>query len=157
VASLYFKKPTDESIRHIASHMRKEDVIEIKAANNLKPLESLLKAVETSTACVVVWDDKEPLAIFGMGTVSPMTGTAIIWLLGTDASLKYPRAFMKYPRMVIAEMLKEAKTLTNYVHVRNTVSVKWLKALGFNMGEVQKLGMYNEPFQKFTMERHTNV
>lgn len=140
-------------IRHLAKHMRPSDIKEIIAAGSDNPYNTLKRSVASSKSAVVACYEDEPLVIFGMNEPNPSTGTAVIWMLGTNQSLKFRREFMYYTRMVLDEMLLDAYQLTNYVHVGNTQSVRWLKALGFALDAPITAGPYGEKFRRFTMER----
>jgi hypothetical protein len=145
--------PTEKAIRHISKNMRASDIKEIIAAGSDSPYNTLKRSVEASKTCSVVSFEGEPLVIVGMNKPNISTGTAVIWLLGTNNSLKFKREFMYYSRMAIDEMLTEAYRLTNYVHIGNKPSVRWLNALGFTLDKPVKLGPYGESFSRFVMER----
>ena len=148
-----FKRPTDDDLRYIAKHMRKDDVIEIMASGSKGPYQSLVRGVKESKTTVVASYQGVPMVIYGMSKVNPTTGTASIWMLGTDHVTAYPRQIMVYTRRVLREMLKEARMLTNYTHARHITSVNWSKALGCKLEEPVKRGPYKELFHRFTLER----
>jgi hypothetical protein len=48
-------------------------------------------------------------------------------------------------------MLADYPVLRNYVDQRNTVSIRWLRWLGFRMGEPAVMGAARVPFVPFEM------
>jgi len=74
------------------------------------------------------------------------------WMIGTSDLNKYARQFRKRDKMVVRAMLTHFSYLENYVEEANVRSVKWLKEIGFQMGEPEPIGPFNRPFIKFWME-----
>lgn len=157
MADLDFHKPTDKDLVFIAANMRDDDKAEVYAASGSTPHEALVTSVRRSKAAVVVRHEGVPLVAYGLVKPSILSSTGIIWMLGTNQSLDYPRAFMVYTRIAIKEMLLECDELMNYVHDENITSIKWLKALGFEMGEPEPYGPFDAKFRKFYMRDDTDV
>lgn len=148
VAQLDFVKPTDDILHFIASHMRIEDVAEVVAAGSATPYDSLVQSVGHSKACCVALYKGIPLSIFGLGKMTHLSD-GLIWMLGTNYVRDYPKEIMHYTRRVLKEMHNECPVLYNYVHARNTVSIKWLASLGFTIEDPEPRGPYGELFHKF--------
>jgi len=152
ITPLNFVIPTSDMLSIIADNMRQSDIEEVIAAGNDTPLQALEESVEYSKTSVVACHGDVPLVIYGLSRPTVL-GNGVIWMLGTNQSKKFRREFMHYTRLVIAEMLTECSMLYNYVHARNTVSIRWLKALGFTIEDAEQRGPYNELFHKFYIER----
>jgi len=151
MVEITFVKPTKALIQGIADNMRQFDIDEVKAAGHSSPLEAIEKGVEVSPCCSVAMYGDTPLCIFGMRKAS-LLGGAVVWMLGTDDISKHPREIMRYARVGMQEMFKEVTMLYNYVYYKNTVSIEWLKALGFTIEEPEEFGQRKELFHKFYKE-----
>lgn len=157
MVKLDFVKPTDEFIQFIADNMWHEDVDEVMAAGNESPLDSLIKAVEGSDACVVACYKGVPLVIYGLARPTILGKTGVPWMLTTTLSKQYKKEFMVYTRRVIKEMFDECDELINYVHIKNKTSIKWLKALGFTISDPITNPKTAEQFCKFHLMRDSHV
>ena len=148
-----FVKPTKELIESIAKDMRQADIDEIWASDHYTPLEALMSGWEVSDRAAIAIVNNEPCVMLGLVICDILTGTGSPWMLGTDNALKYKRQFLVQTPSVIAEMLILCPQLFNYVHVKNDVSVGWLKWLGFTMDKPQPYGIEGEMFHRFHIER----
>jgi hypothetical protein len=152
-AGVKFLKPTRELIEAVAADMRQADVDEIWASGHLTPLSALLDGCEISDYTVVVVVNDVPCVVLGLVIRDILTGTGVPWLLGTDGALKYKRHFLIQVPEIINEMLTVCPRLFNYVHTENKVSIKWLKRIGFTLGDPVEYGCEGELFHKFYLER----
>ena len=72
------------------------------------------------------------------------------WLLGTDKIIETKKEFVPQAIEWVNDMSKLYPILTNYVHVDNTVSLIWLKSLGFEFIKLEKeYGVGKKPFYQF--------
>lgn len=149
MVKLDFVIPRDYHIKEIVDNLRDSDREELLASGFIDIHEALIESVRLSKTCVVACLNHKPMVIYGMFTSEVLTGNGVIWMLGVKDSLNYPRELMVYTRRVLDEMFLEYSTLMNYVHFKNTVSIKWLKALGFTICEPQLMGREGEMFHKF--------
>lgn len=148
--------PSD--IEHIAKNMRQADIDELKAAYGDKTnVRGLLKISVNMTPDPVTIlcpsGSGEPIAL--LGTIPPSLigdGLAKPWMLGTDSVFKYPRAIVKGGQTYVKAMLERYGSLENFVDVRNKVSTKWLKTIGFTLEEPKPYGPYDMPFHRFFAE-----
>lgn len=148
-----FVKPNQNLIDAIARDMRHQDVNEVWASNRHTPTEALMTGWRLSDYSVVITVNKEPCVMLGLVIRDILSGAGVPWLLGTNASLKYKRQFFHQVPSVIDEMLNVCPKLFNYVHVKNTVSIDWLKWIGFTIEEPEEYGLNKELFCKFHLER----
>lgn len=153
MVELDFNMTTDDDIKFVADNMRDFDVAEVLAAGSESVHQSLVDSVELSKTAVAVSHDGVTILIFGLVKPSLISKSGVIWMLGANQSLNYKRELMVYTRRVIKEMLNECDELYNYVHDENKVSIKWLKALGFTMGEPEPYGPYDALFRRFYMKK----
>ncbi len=158
MAKLTYRNVRPGDIEHLAENMRQEDIDEVLAAGQRTPRESLIVAVRRSSKDVFIAADSNDVAIF-IGGVSPkilLSSTGIVWLLGTDQNYKYRRNLLKDSRRAIGIFLEMYKRLENYVHVKNTISIRWVKILGFTMEKPVRFPS-GEYFMKFYIERGGHV
>lgn len=156
MARIRFRETTFDDVETVARNMRAADVEEVVATGST-PRESLYKGLELSDHCVtVIGEHEEILVVYGVAPGCVLTGQGRPWLLGTDAALKYKREFLQLPRQIIPRMLTLYPRLENYVHVKNRVSVRWLKLLGFKMDEPVQIPS-GEMFMRFHMTREDYV
>lgn len=151
--SLAFAKTTDQHLHPLARNMRDADREEVFASSGHAPLQalelSLLASEDTTTALL----DGEPVAIFGCARLADGIGGP--WLLATDDFYKVnPRTVLEVTRAFVNSWLDRYEILANYVHHRNTTSIRWLKAAGFTIHEAVPFGHLQKPFHLFTRTRH---
>ena len=148
-----FIEPTREHIEVIATNMRQADVDEVWASNCHTPLESLIVGWNISDYSAIAMVDDEPCVMLGLVIRDILSGTGAPWLLGTENALKHRRHFITQVPAVIDEMLNICPVLFNYVHVKNRISIRWLKRIGFVIDEPLSYGVGSELFHKFHLER----
>ena len=145
--------PTEyDHLLPVAKDMREADVLEVSATGNL-PYESLTEGFNLSSRCWTGLVDNRPAAIFGVAPMSVLGGVGSPWLLGTDTCMKVKREFLTGSKPYVEQMLGLYPRLVNYVDVRNTASIRWLKWLGFEIHEPIPFGLSGELFHPFEMMR----
>ena len=154
MANLTFRHTSIDDVAHIGENMRQADREEVMASHGHIPMQSLLLGMRRSDQTITaVSPDGVPLVIFGVANKSLLTDVGVPWLLGCDEALKYRRHFMIDVAKVLEIMLEKYSMLENYVHVRNRVSVNWLKRMGFKMDDPVLFINSGEYFMRFYMER----
>ena len=134
--------------------MREQDVAEVLASGHTDLHAALAQSVGLSAWCLTATINGELAAIFGVAPIGSMLNpTGVPWLLGTDLVPKHRRIFARLSRTYIARMLAAFPYLTNTVHSKNTVAVRWLKAVGFELQPAHTNPLTGEPFNTFTMSR----
>ena len=149
---LKFEPVTDEAIKYIAENMRDAEVEEIIAAGSRSPLEALQNSMDISQFHTLITADGVPLVILGLVVTSGLTKLGCPWMLGTQEAGKHKREFLTRSKPVIDEMLDICPRLVNYVHVKNKLSIRWLRWLGFEFDD-PILFISGEWFHRFYMER----
>jgi hypothetical protein len=148
-----FIKPTNELIKAIAGDIRQADADEVWASNHHTPMEALVNGLKMSHSAAVVTVNDEPCVMMGLVMRDLLSGVGVPWMLGTEGALKYKREFLIQVPAVINEMLTVCPRLFNYVHAKNSVSIQWLKRIGFTLGDPVPHGCEGELFHKFHLER----
>lgn len=128
----HIKDTRDEDVIAIAENLRKADQLELQAYyGHARYLSILKQCVNASHRPLTVFNGDTPVAVFG---VCDGPGCDIPWMLGTDDMAANKKTFMADSRRVAQQWFKQYPFLVNYVDCRNTVSIAWLKRLGFTMG-----------------------
>lgn len=141
---------TKADLDFVLAHMRQADVDEVYATVGTGPVHALA-GVEKQEDCYIGKWDEEPVAVMGVVPRSLITGGGTIWMLGTDGINRHKIAFLKHGRRWVESMLQKYGELSNYVDARNTVSINWLKWLGFKIEDPQPYGVKQLPFHPFHM------
>jgi len=142
--------------RHIAAlagAMRKADVEEVWASSRLRPLEALTYSALVSRNPRTGMADGEVLCIFGVADNGSILGGAehAPWMLATDALPKHALPFLKASHDYIAELRQDYAYLRNHVDARNTLAIRWLRWLGFDILASIPFGPDQLPFHPFEM------
>ena len=96
-----------------------------------------------------IFVDGKPAGIFGAGK-GREEGLGVPWMLGNDTLLTIPRDLVREGRIWINYLNAIYPRLENYVDARNYVSIRWLKAMGFDFpGEYATLAS-GHIFRRFT-------
>ena len=139
-------------VRPVAENIRLSDREEIWASNHISPEEALSKGLENSIYCRTI-ENGYPIAMFGICPHELLGHSASIWLLGTDSLEKIKIKFLRHCRSYIDAMLEYYGYLENYVDVRNTKSIEWLKYLGAKFDPPAPYGKEGLMFQHFSFTK----
>lgn len=143
--------PNEKDITWLAKHLRTQDQQEVIASHGEDFHQIIRQSIEQSSDAWALLVDGKLMFIAGIGEVSLISGVASPWLLGTDLVTKYPKVFLSYTRQLIREVLKTHEVLFNFVDVRNTLAIRYLKHMGFVFHEAQPYGRLNQLFYPFEM------
>ena len=110
----------------IAAHLRQADIDEINALNGLSPALAVAYSIAYSERGAAVSIDGVLSAVFGVAH-------GVIWLVATDEISKHPVAFFRVSRRIFNDICNGYSKLENWVDARHSLSLRWLKWLGFNI------------------------
>jgi hypothetical protein len=114
-------------VHYLADNLRIPDREEIEAFK-LDPLSGLESSVNVSDKVLtLVEPDGTPAALLGT------TPHHKVWLLGTDAIERHPITFLRHSKEVLEELFAGHPFLWNFVLKSNTLHIKWLQWLGFDL------------------------
>ena len=142
---------TIEDARHIGANLRDSDRAEIEALG-LRPEFAVLSSFKESDEAYTGTVDGEPAMIFGIGA-TPLSDEASIWALGTPLCDKVPVSMVRLGRQVVDAFLEDFPVLTNHCDARYEKTIKWLRLLGFSVGEPEPYGDNGAPFCKLIIQR----
>ena len=73
--------------------------------------------------------------MFGLVVTSALSGAGTPWLLGTETVYRNGRAMMRLGPRILSAMTDSTPNLTNLVAVANAPALRFLRRLGFSIGE----------------------
>ena len=126
--------------------MQSADKDSIMALAGMSPLEGLLRSHKHSNQDETWIVDGQVAAISGISQATMLSNWACPWLLCSDIIRKHPRIFLEETKKWTYDKLAQYGTLRNYVDVRHTRSIKWLKWLGYTLYPPQPIGKNGELF-----------
>ena len=123
--------PTYEDMVELTENMRQVDVNEIEAVTNLGTLECVVASVHNSEkdCCFAVFADGVLVCIYGCSIVGNL------WLLVTNAMDSHVLNLTRRTKHIVRMMSKRWPILSNIVDVRNKMTIRWLKTIGFTFKE----------------------
>jgi len=150
---VYARASTIEDVNYLQYRLRNDDIREVFAQSGISIGYSLELSYNLSEKVYTGMYTTMPFCMFGVARNNLLSDTGSLWLLATEDIKKRDVyiTFLKESKTYIKELQKDFKTLTNYVHSDNIVSIKWLKWLGAEFEEPQKMGFAQEYFVKFTL------
>lgn len=143
---------TPEHARELGQTMRAGDVDEIWASGHFTPEEGLLASIKGTISPYAALADGRVICMFGTGQVSMLSDEGFPWCLTARELPNHTRAFLRVSRRYIAHTRPKYRRLLNFVDARNTIAVRWLKWLGFEVHPAEPFGIDQIPFHKFVME-----
>jgi hypothetical protein len=108
-------------------------------------IDALARAAEAWTGFV----DDEIVCMWGIDRASILCPSAFVWLLTADSIRQHPFVFVRHSQIRLAELRKRYHYIHGVVDVSNTVSVKWLRWLGFQFSDVEFVNGYS--IKRFSM------
>lgn len=144
-----------EEVPAIASIVRQADIDEITEALGIAMDQALYEALRGSLNVKKIVVGGQVVAVFGDAVHSLLGSVGVPWLISTVHVERHARAFLKICKPEVQAMLTRHKHLLNYVDVRNTVAIRWLKWLGFEFGPAVPYGPRRFLFHPFTLNRES--
>jgi hypothetical protein len=142
-------EPGDAAL--LVANLRTSDRNECLAYGRDDIAAGIRSSVARSLFCWSAFADGELAAILGVAPLNILTGLGSPWMLGTPVLDAHSRVLVRMTPEYIAKMLKAFPHLVNFVHAKNTTSVRWLRRLGFDLSEPAPFGALGEPFHRFEM------
>ena len=125
---------TEGDARELAPLLRAEDRAEVLALG-VEPVDGLLQSLGAAREAWTYRDDGRIICMAGVAPLSLIGSTGIPWLLGSPLVAAHRRAFMLETRRMVAHWLTIFLQLRNVVDARYEAAIRWLRWLGFTIGE----------------------
>jgi hypothetical protein len=133
----------------LGGRLRQADVEEIKAACGLGGQEVLVQAVLKSRQADAWLVNERLVAMSGVSRSLTQAGVGIVWMLASAEADLFPKYLLRGQRDYVQELLQGHDMLFNFVDNRNIKSQRWLKWLGFHLGDPVPFGVAQLPFRPF--------
>jgi len=119
----------------LTDNMRQIDADEIEAVTNLGTLDCVVASVHNSEkdCCFAVFADGVLVCIYGCSVVGNP------WLLVTNAMDSHVLNLTRRTKRIVRMMSKRWPILSNIVDVRNKMTIRWLKTIGFTFKETLEI------------------
>lgn len=125
---------TEEDACELAPLLRSEDQAEVLALG-LDPVDGLLQSLAAAREAWTYRDGSRIICMAGVAPLSLIGSTGIPWLLGSPLVATHRRAFMLETRRMVANWLLIFGILRNVVDDRYAAAHRWLRWLGFKIGD----------------------
>jgi hypothetical protein len=147
---LTFEKARVQHAIDLVPLLREPDRRELTLSNGSDLVRTLALSIAYSEVAIVALEDGVPIAMWGI-VRCPEGG--VIWLVGSDRMYSYKRSLFVDTRTWLGKIIRYYGSLFNYVHIKNTVTLRWLERLGFTRGGiVENYGQGDEPFIRMTLK-----
>jgi len=150
-----YRDATLEDAEALAPFIREQDALEVYLSHGLSAGEALrISYANSDERYSIIDEDERVVGMFGCVDNGDMKGMP--WLLGSDDLVKkgHSKSFLTGSKKYVEGIKHYYNHLYNYVHEGNTVSLKWLKWLGFSCDKkLKKWGLNKATFIKFSWER----
>lgn len=145
-----FRVPTEADIAYVAEHMREPDRREVKRMSGYDAGEVLRVSVAASKVCYAgILRDGSVSCVFGASNVNLCDGTAILWMLSSDAADRRPYEFAVGSLAgvdLVCRELPDVAEFGNFVDVEYGKSMNWVEWIG---GQFTREGMTGRCGGKF--------
>lgn len=144
---------TVEHADMMAPLLRPFDAAEIHIMFGPDEAAMLRHGIDVSSHAYAAIEGGVPFAIGGVVPVNVAAGFGRPWMLGTSGVGRNPRWFLRESRAHLAAVLDAYATLENFCDARYVASIRWLRWLGFTIGEPFPYGERQLPLVPFRMTR----
>lgn len=142
---------TLEDADALAPRLRLADRREIMASHGDKARQSLVRGVERSDEVLVGVAGDDVICMFGVRRPALLLNEVSPWLLAAKGVERHRAAFLLASRDTVQEWKQRYSRLENWVDARNTLSIRWLRWLGFTIEPAVPYGHFGRPFHRFWM------
>lgn len=122
-------------IADLAGRLSPEHAREVRGASGLDPAAALLLSFESSVETYAFVPRRGTRALFAMGAehAAPMTGSAMVWMLGTTEASAHPAGVLRASRWGVARAFTAsgAERLEQYVPAWYRTGLRFIARLGF--------------------------
>lgn len=148
---------TPAHVAEIATTAREVDRLEIFYQTGKGLPEALEYAFDLSTRVWAGYVDDKLITVWGVALGSVADGVGVPWQLATDDLERVAVPFIRRCWHYRNIMREGYDVLHNNVWAGNHTSIRWLKWMGFKLGEPVPMGPFREMFIPFSWKRGDNV
>lgn len=151
MSKISFRRATVKDAEYVGKHLRKADCEEVMALG-FTPEHAVKCSFNQSDICYTGLIDGEPSMIFGV--VEPLLfDPAAIWALGTDKCTAHPRDMLVHGRKWVRKFVEKYGYLENYCDARYVPALRWLRRIGFTVGDPEPHGINKAMFCKLSIKK----
>lgn len=135
MATITYRLPTDKDIMDLAANMRQADIDELQVVCGLSPDQAVIESVKASDPELLraYLADDQLVCIAGCSPTDEHHARP--WLLATDLLDGYYYRLQRESLGLLDLMRAKYAYLSNVVDARNTMTIEWLKSLGFTVSD----------------------
>lgn len=134
--------------------LRPADLQEIEAGTDLGVETVLVRSWLYSEKRWVLITDGHPCAMWGVAPWPTDKTVGSPWLLATPEFSNHKLTFIKNTKNFVTDMARSYSRLANFVDVRHSESIRWLKWAGFTVAvSPVQFGPKRMPFYPFHLEQ----
>ena len=148
MAEFCIRRSTSDDVEELIARLRPDDRAELEISTTMPVPQAIRASVAATLAPYTVTIDGQVACIFGVMVLS-LLYPAAPWMLATETFGREPLRTARISARLLRSMLRLHGHLQNYVDVRNTLAIQWLKWLGFEMSEPLPFGPYGRLFHRF--------
>lgn len=134
----------------LAPVMRADDALEATGLGG-EPKRMLRQSFRHSLIAKSAFVDGDVACMWGM-TADILSDIGSPWLVTSAAVERLPLAFLHEARREVEAMLCMKRRLENIVAAAYTRAVRFLRLLGFTIGDIIEVGPAKTPFHRFSIE-----
>lgn len=143
----FAKNKHKQDLLYLANNLRKIDCLEIKGLGFKNNIEAIKCSIGSSGIVLIVKGEK-PFCVFGLSNRTNSIGK-VVWLVATEKINSYKKDFLILGYQILKLWCREFGALYNYISIKNTNSIRWLKWLGATFSEPFFIG--KEKYMQFTL------
>jgi hypothetical protein len=133
----------------LAVNLRAADRKEVQAAG-LSSYRAVRRAFRSGILSRTAFVDGDIAAMWGLGG-NLLSEIGHPWLLTTPAVERVPFSFAREAKRAVGEMLLYRSVLFDYVDANYEQAIRFLKILGFTLGEPEPFGRRGQLFRRFEL------
>lgn len=136
---------------YVAQHLREEDKLEVTSLG-YTPWEAVVLSSRGSDVSYTALLDDTPIMVFGVNL--PTAGdVGEIWALGTPLCRKVAMSMIHRTKEILKVFLDICPAMENWCDARYSASLRWLRLIGFEVGEPEPYGINGEEFCHISIRR----
>jgi hypothetical protein len=150
----------DATLAHakdLGPRLRQADRDEVEAGSGMPAEDVLVLAVAHAKKAHAWILDGELVAISGISGSLVDQAVGVIWMLASDGVDRVPKLLLKGQRQYVRDLLQGHDMLLNFVDNRNIKAQRWLRWLGFQVGDPRPFGAAGLLFRPFVMSAHGEI
>lgn len=148
---------TEATLAHakeLGPRLRQADRDEVQAASGMPAEDVLILAVAHAKQAHAWHLDGRLVAISGISGSLIDQAVGVVWMLASDDVESVPKLLLKGQRQYVRDLLQGHDMLMNFVDNRNIKAQRWLRWLGFQLGDPEPFGAAGLLFRPFKMSAH---